>query len=290
MEGIVTLLIGVSAFFLITDSPAKAKFLTPEQRSWATHRVQTRGAVEWDGKEAGEIESDTFKWKYVLAAFTDWQIWLGVVIDWASSCTIYGMSAFLPSIVANLGYTGNQANLLTIPVYATACILTVVLSWYSDRLKKRSAFVIFLLCAELVGYLLTIVGSSQLINGLSYAGVFIATAACYPTFVLIITWVLSNIAPTYKRASGTAVLVGLGNLSGAMAPNFYRPQDAPGYLLGHGLEIMMVSLGLICAIVLRFLYKRKNKQRAALVTNGIDLSHDEIADMGDKAPTYQYVL
>lgn len=236
MEGIVTVVVGVASFFLITNSPAEAKFLTPEQRSWATHRVQTRGATEWDGKEAEEIESDAFKWKYVWRAFTDPQIWLGVVIDWAATCTIYGMSAFLPSIVANLGYSGNEANLLTIPVYATACILTVVLSWYSDRLKKRSLFVIFLLCAELVGYVLAMIGSSQLINGLSYAGVFIATAACYPAFVLIITWVLSNIAPTYKRASGTAVLVGLGNLSGAMAPNFFRPQDAPEYLLGNGLE------------------------------------------------------
>lgn len=235
-EGIVTVVVGVAAFFLITNSPAEAKFLTPAQRSWATHRVQTRGVVEWDGHDAEEAESDTFKWKYVVRAFTDWQIWLGVLVDWAATCTIYGMSAFLPSIVANLGYDGNQANLLTIPVYACACILTVVLSWFSDRVKKRSLFVIFLLCAELVGYILSIVGSSQLINGLTYTGVFIATAACYPAFVLIITWVLSNIAPTYKRASGTAVLVGIGNLAGAMAPNFFRPQDSPEYLLGNGLE------------------------------------------------------
>lgn len=236
-----TVLIGFAAFFLITDSPAKAKFLTEEQRHWATHRVQTRGASEWDGTEAEEIDSDTFKWKYVYRAFTDWQIWLGILVDWSATCTIYGMSAFLPSIVANLGYTGNQANLLTIPIYAVGCIATIGLSWFSDRMKKRSIFVVFLLCAELVGYILSIVGSSQLINGLTYTGVFIATAACYPAFVLIITWVLSNLAPTYKRASGTAVLVGLGNLAGAMAPNFFRPEDAPEYLLGNGLEYVLCS-------------------------------------------------
>lgn len=53
---------------------------------------------------------------------------------------------------------------------------------------------------------------------------------------------------------------------------------------------MMVSLGLISAISLRFWYKHKNKKRAAEVANGVMLSHDEIADMGDQAPTYQYVL
>ncbi|KAK3720122.1 hypothetical protein LTR37_003945 [Vermiconidia calcicola] len=289
IEGIVTVVIGVAAFFLITDSPDKAKWLTADQRAWATHRVQTRGE-EWNGQKAEEIDSDGFKWKYVGRAFTDWQIWLGILVDWASTCTIYGMSAFLPSIVANLGYDGNQANLLTIPVYATACILTIVLSYLSDRFQKRSIFVIFLLCAELVGYVLTMIGSSQLINGLSYAGVFISTAACYPAFVLTITWVLSNLAPTYKRASGTAVLVGLGNLAGAMAPNFYSSETAPEYLMGHGLEIMMVSLGLISATVMRFLYKKQNKKREELVANGISYTADELADMGDRAPTYQYKL
>ena len=52
----------------------------------------------------------------------------------------------------------------------------------------------------------------------------------------------------------------------------------------------MVCLGLISATVMRFVYKRMNKKRAAEVANGISLSHDEIADMGDRAPTYQYVL
>lgn len=52
----------------------------------------------------------------------------------------------------------------------------------------------------------------------------------------------------------------------------------------------MVSLGIISAVSLVFFYKSKNKKRAAEVANGITLSHDELADMGDRAPTYQYVL
>lgn len=53
---------------------------------------------------------------------------------------------------------------------------------------------------------------------------------------------------------------------------------------------MMVSLGLISALTMRFIYKKKNKQRAEQVANGVTLSKEEIADMGDRAPTYQYAL
>ena len=52
----------------------------------------------------------------------------------------------------------------------------------------------------------------------------------------------------------------------------------------------MVSLGLISATVMRFLYKKQNKKREELVANGISYTADELADMGDRAPTYQYKL
>lgn len=53
---------------------------------------------------------------------------------------------------------------------------------------------------------------------------------------------------------------------------------------------MMVALGLISAITMAILYRKQNKKRSAQVANGVTLSHDEIADLGDRAPTYQYAL
>lgn len=52
----------------------------------------------------------------------------------------------------------------------------------------------------------------------------------------------------------------------------------------------MVVLGLTSAIVMMYLYKIMNKKRLAQTANGVSLSTEELADMGDRAPTYQYVL
>ena len=101
--------------------------------------------------------------------------------------TIYGMSYFLPTIVNQLGYTGQQANLLTIPCYVCAAILTILLCWISDRIKKRSILIVCLLAAQLTGFLFTIASSaSGKYPGLTYAGCFISTACCYPAYVLTI--------------------------------------------------------------------------------------------------------
>lgn len=144
------------------------------------------------------------------------------MVAYGTSCVVYGMSAFLPGIVAQLGYSGTEANLLTIPVYAVACIGCIIMAKVSDLYKVRSPIILGLLLTELVGFSFAIAGSSQGVPGLVYAGCFIATASCYPAFILTITWVISNMSPSYKRAAGTAVLVGIQNLSGAMAANFYR--------------------------------------------------------------------
>lgn len=85
-------MVGVAAYFIIVDSPEKANFLTEDEKAWTISRVRNLG-VNSNGEQI--VESGDFQWKYVWRAFADWQIWLGIVTDMASSCTIYGMSAFL---------------------------------------------------------------------------------------------------------------------------------------------------------------------------------------------------
>lgn len=73
-----------------------------------------------------------------------------------------------------------------------------------------------------------------------------------------------------------------------MASNFYRAKDTPNYYLGHALELGFCMAGIIAAIVLRISYARVNKQRDAKGTGG--LTEQELSDLGDKSPSFRYVL
>jgi hypothetical protein len=73
-----------------------------------------------------------------------------------------------------------------------------------------------------------------------------------------------------------------------MASNFYRAQDKPEYVLGHGLELGFVGAGLIAVLVLRFRYQSINKKRDR---DGLGiLTEEELSELGDRAPTFRYVL
>ncbi len=213
---------------------------------------------------------------------------------WGIVCPLYGISLFLPTIIKQLGYTSTTAQLLTIPIYCTAAVLAIIVCWSSDKAAKRGAsrwpYVFFPMCAILVGFIMALAGSAHGgAPGVVYAGVFIATCGIYPAFPGNITWISNNLAGSYKRAAGMAFQIGIGNLGGAMASNFYRSVDAPKYLLGHGLEIGFVTLGLCACIALRVNYGRINAKRER-GGEAEGLTDEQLADLGDKSPTFRYTL
>ena len=50
---------------------------------------------------------------------------------------LYAFSLFLPSIINQLGYRATAANLLSVPVYAVACVVTCVVALTADRYGNR---------------------------------------------------------------------------------------------------------------------------------------------------------
>jgi len=146
-------------------------------------------------------------------------------------CPLYGISLFLPTIIRNLNYTSSTAQLMTVPIYITAAILAVVFAYISDRVGKRSPFIIGFLFVMIVGFAMcahcrTILEqrltNSRCISSSNprvvYAGVFIAACAIYPAFPGVISWLSSNLAGSYKRSAGMAIQIGVGNLGGVGFP------------------------------------------------------------------------
>ncbi|KXJ96059.1 major facilitator superfamily domain-containing protein [Microdochium bolleyi] len=296
LEGIVTVLVAIMAFFVMYDFPETASFLTEEERAFVVFRLkyqgQRQGTSTGSDQEAVRApakvaQAEEFQWKYVWAAFTDWQIYASIVVYWGIVCPLYGISLFLPTIILQLGYKSSTAQLLTVPIYITAAILAVAVAYFSDRVGKRSPFVIGFLCTMVVGFAMCIASSTP---GVVYAGVFIAACSIYPAFPGIITWLSNNLAGSYKRSAGMAIQIGMGNLGGAMASNFYRQADGPRYILGHALELGFICAGIIAACIMLVSYAGINKKRAKVMAEGRDseFSAEDLSEKGDRAVTFKY--
>jgi len=105
---------------------------------------------------------------------------------------------------------------MTVPIYITAAILAITFAYISDRVCKRSPFIIGFFIMMIVGFTMCIASDNPHVV---YGGVFIATCSIQPAFPGIITWLSNNLSGSYKRNAGMALQIGIGNLAGVSIPN-----------------------------------------------------------------------
>ncbi|KAF9075372.1 MFS general substrate transporter [Rhodocollybia butyracea] len=285
IEGITTVCVGLMAYLILADFPATASFLTPEERAFVVWKKK------FDNSSVGEAEE--FKLSYVLSAFTDWQVWMHLLVYMSIVCPLYGITLFLPTIIDDFGqFSTADSQLLTVPPYIFATAVLGIFAYYSDKLLVRSPFVFASLILCLVGFAINISNAS---SGAKYFGTFLVVAGAYAGFPGVVVWLSNNLSGSYKRGVGMAFHIGIGNFAGAIASNIFRTQDKPRFILGHGIELMFVGIGLITLPIIVLMYKRINRKRAEFmdrVAEGLEKmpSPEELRVLGDKSPDFQYIL
>lgn len=82
--------------------------------------------------DRGIADSAVQNGRYVCTRCDRWRF-----ADLSFPGPLYAFSLFLPSIINQLGFTATPANLLTVPVYVLACIVTCFVGWLADRYGQR---------------------------------------------------------------------------------------------------------------------------------------------------------
>lgn len=221
-------------------------------------------------------------------ALKDYKTYLGMVIYMGCDMPLYAFSLFLPTIITELGYTSTQAQLLTVPPYAVAAVVTITIGLVADRTRQRG------LCNILISFL-GIVGFSILLSDASaqakYAGTFLGAMGIYPCIANTISWMSNNTEGVYKRGVVLGIMIGWGNLNGIVSSNIYF--RAPRYLEGHS---TVMAYMIICLLggstLMTFLLRRENAARRAgerdHLTAGMDEKEAEM--LGDKRPDFLYTI
>ncbi|KAG7094143.1 hypothetical protein E1B28_007755 [Marasmius oreades] len=250
LEGLATVIAGIVSFWIIQDFPDTAKFLSEAERTVIVRRLQ--------GDDQFSAAGEKLKWKYIFQSLLDWKTWAGMIIYCGCDMPLYAFALFLPSIINQLGFRATPANLLTVPVYVFACIITCLVGFLADRYGRRGFFNIGFLCLGAAGYIILISSKSA---ALSYFAVYLATCGIYPVIPNTIAWMSNNVEGSYKRSVSLAMLISFGNINGAVSSNVYRQKDQPRYVLGHGLVLMYIGFGIVSSVAYLFFTRRENAKR-----------------------------
>lgn len=225
LEGLASILVSFSAYWLIHDYPKdNPKFLSKLEKEEVERRLR---------EDSGDF-SDEVKGKYILQALLDWKIWMHMGMFLAGFCSIYSFALFSPTIIKGMGYTANNAQLMSVPPYVCACAFTVGASFFADRFKQRGMFLLAFQLIAIAGFAL-LAGTKN--TSAQYGGLVIAAIGIYPQIPLSMAWNSGNIGGSAKRAVGIAMQVMGGNCGGIVASYVYLTADGPRYIKGHSILI-----------------------------------------------------
>jgi nitrate/nitrite transporter NarK len=216
IEALPAIAMAVVMWRLLTDRPAQAEWLRPEQRTWLTERLASERAQQ----EAVR--------KFTLAgAFSSRTLWLITIAYFGNQMWSYGVSFFLPLIVKGLGVGTNWIGLLSGLPYLAALVAMNYWGWHSDRTGERTWHVAsawLLSSAGMAACILVGPGYPAVVMvGLTFA--VIGPWAMAPAF-----WSLPSALLTGTAAAGGIAMIGaVGQLGSWFGPTLFGlVKDATG--------------------------------------------------------------
>lgn len=204
-EGLAASIIGVFAFFYLTDKPRDAKWLNTEEKAAIEHELEK--------EQLQKANKGPSSWR---AAMFNPVVLYFTLIYFTIQVSVYGVLFYLPTRIAELLGTGiglKVGALTSIPWIATVCMLYLV-TRHADRKGQQTRYTALMLAMAAVG----MIGSTLSGNLVLVIMAFCVAAAGFIT-VQPLFWTLpTRFLGGAAAASGIAVIGALGNLGGFLAP------------------------------------------------------------------------
>lgn len=279
LEGILTVVISLIAYFIVPTWSHEAKFLSEAEKTRLLDRLRA-------DSDAGTDQA--FKWSSVLDAFSDHLVWAYAFLFHGFSFVLYSLSLFLPTIIAGLGFQTWQAQLMTVPpnVLASFSIWTTV--YFSSKYNVRAPFIIGAAIVSIIGYILLIASTSP---GVQYFGVHLAAAGVYTGNSLLLSWPGENVSGQAKRAVAVALQISVGDIGAIAGCLIYRPTlSSHLYRTPNLIAIGYLLFAIAMTTYLWVVMSVENRRRDRLLSKGEakEESEEERIRLGDRSVRYRY--
>ena len=239
VEGAVTCVAGVLAFFLLPDTPEMARFLTPDQKKLARNRLKNDNVQTAIEDSNAEPIQDRLRSQTAKLAITHPLTPLMALSAFLTVSVVYSWNLFMPPIMSafvqpdpQIPLTEKQrlyANGLTIPPNFVGCLSTIFLVRAAQGLPTIgvSGAIMFSSFIGMTGYSLLLGGGIMGRIGAQYSGVFLVATAIYPLMPLGLYWITVNAKPHFERAIAIGFVVMIGNFGAFVASFTYIPTEYP---------------------------------------------------------------
>jgi MFS transporter, ACS family, tartrate transporter len=236
VEGAPAILLGIFAFFFLTDWPREAVWLTVEQRKWLEQKLKE------------ETPRST-------AAITVWQAMRSPTIVWMAALTflayigLYTFAFWFPTMLKRLtGFTDMRVGIVGALPFLAAFVAMQINGWHSDKQAERRWHAAIPLFISGIAYFFLSFPGHSVVSTICWFTIAGVLTAYISTFWAIPTEILSHA----EAATAVGLINSVGSLAGFAGPYIFGYlYTRTGSSFSLGLRFVMATTLIAGLMILR---------------------------------------
>ncbi|RFU27524.1 hypothetical protein B7463_g8811, partial [Scytalidium lignicola] len=263
IEGAITLLIGISSFFLMPASAVQTKtWFRP--KGWFTDRelgIVVNRVLRDDPSKGDMHNRQAITPKRLWIALQDYDMWPIYLLSLLCFIPQSPPGTYMTLTLRELGFSTFNTNLLTIPSSVFHIFTLLGITWLSEKLNQR-ALVAILQSIWTLPCVVALYTWSGLMENAWGTYALIVVLLSYPyCHAINVAWASKNSNNVGSRSVSTALYNMSVQLGDIVASNIYRNDDKPLYKRGNRTLIAINVLVIFLFLLAKAYYVWKNKLR-----------------------------
>lgn len=249
LEAIPTVMLGIVAYFYLTDHPSQAKWLSQEEKALLVREISQHQAA---------ISHNNFK-----AVLKDPWIYFMALAYFSIICGIYAIGFWLPSLLKSAGIQNLQMIgwLVAIP-YLCGAIFMTIFARSSDKWQERKWHSVVPTVLAGISLILSVISGNFI---LSFIAICTATAFMFSAYTIF--WSIpSKYLTGTAAAGGIALINSIGLLGGFVSPNIMGlAQTMTQSLLAGWIAIALIMI--LGGLILIYAFRLKKERESEAITS-----------------------
>ncbi|KAJ5950077.1 hypothetical protein N7454_001661 [Penicillium verhagenii] len=277
--GLITVVFGISLWWILPDSPLTVTWLNDRERLIAVERLKSN--------KTG-VKNSHHKHEQVMEAILDPKIWLLALAIFFHNMTNSLQTTFLGIIIKGFGYTTYQSVLLSVPIGAILTVTMLIVVVILDRWEGKRIFAIIIcyipgIVSCVILYTIPVKESTKSIHLFAVYILPIVAVAAGVLYSLL----ASNVAGYTKKVVSGTMFFAASSVANIVSPQTFITREAPRYQTGISVALAAFCANVVLFISLYVIYFRVNKARdndpdGAISTDATEDLIESFSDMTDR--------
>ncbi|KAF5631005.1 nicotinamide mononucleotide permease [Fusarium tjaetaba] len=263
-EGLLTLAVGISAWFLMPAGPTQTSGILRGKDGWFTEReerIMVNRVIRDDPSKGDMHNRQPITPKLLWASLKDYDLWPIYAIGLTFLIPATPPAQYFTLTLRGLGFNVLVTNLLTIPHTILSIGGLLLISYLAEKWNERSLLGLAVQIWKLPFMIyLYVVDMSTVNRWVSFAvlTLLLGSPTAHP---IQVSWNSRNSNTVRLRTVSAAVYNMSVQSAGIIASNVYRKDDAPRYREGNKNLLAIIALNITLYLLTRAYYIWRNKSR-----------------------------